>query len=89
MICGSSLLRQNKDLHRFLCIILGFLASQVRMAQNASACGNMERIVTYREINDFQKANLGYIIDVRTRKEVQRTGSLPNSVNIPRKFLNR
>lgn len=52
------------------------------MSQNSAG-----RIVSFKEINDIANAGTdGYIIDVRTREELQETGSIPNSVNVPRKF---
>lgn len=44
-------------------------------------------IVDYKYVSNAINNNCVYIIDVREPSELQKTGCIPNSVNIPCKYI--
>lgn len=44
-------------------------------------------VVTYEEVLDLPNCPDKYLIDVRDPPEIKDTGSIPTSINIPRKYL--
>lgn len=44
------------------------------------------RMATYNEVLDIPNHPEVYLIDVRNKKEIAESGSLPESLNIPCKF---
>ena len=61
--------------------ISGPLLSRV-MSQNSAET----KIVSYLEMKETANAGNGYIIDVRRREEIEETGSIPSSINVPCKY---
>jgi 3-mercaptopyruvate sulfurtransferase SseA len=65
-------------------IIIIFLGS-VCLSRNLSA-SKMTNIATYEEVKDLPNHPEKLLIDVREPNELQETGQIPTSINIPCKY---
>lgn len=46
-----------------------------------------DKTVIYEEVKAATENNSIYIVDVRESSELQKTGKIPNSINIPCKYI--
>jgi len=53
---------------------------------SVSASGPTTKDLSYNDIVDLKQVNKIILIDVREPAEIQETGLIPGSFNIPRKF---
>lgn len=68
---------------KFNCVLISIVA--FICVSSADKMGSVE-IATYEEVKDLPKHPEKLLIDVREPAEISETGSIPTSINIPRKF---
>lgn len=61
---------------------LGFTFGKKEIKKVEEMTGN-NKIVNFADVREATKNNTVYIIDVREPHELQETGEIPNSLNIP------
>lgn len=73
----------------FLLFVLGstFNCSCQLLSINKLSTMSDNKVVVYEDVKSATQNNSIYIIDVREPQELKDSGSIPNSINIPRKYF--
>jgi len=67
-------------------VILVLVSNAISSEENSEVKMSTIEIATYEEVKDLPNHPEKLLIDVREPSEIEETGSIPRSVNIPRKF---
>lgn len=69
-----------------ICNIKSLFEKLTKILINSSDNRRRYNTATYENVRDAGKANNVWIIDVRDRRDISRTGAIKNAINIPCKI---